>query len=217
MFKVATIFAFMKILLCAATEGELSNLREIEVNSQEIDFLVTGIGMVATTYSLTRQFAAAEYDLALQIGLAGSFDSRIKIGGVCRIEEDVFSELGAESGNDFLTLEQMDLPGITTVKNEIDFDSDMLNALPVWRGITVNTVHGNETSIAKIKERLNPQVETMEGAAFLMVCQKEKIPALQLRAISNYVELRNKENWNIALALKNLHDVVFVVLNQLPI
>ena len=81
----------------------------------------------------------------------------------------------------------------------------------------MNTVHGNESSIAKIKERLNPQVETMEGAAFLMVCQKEKIPALQLRAISNYVELRNKENWNVALALKNLHDVVFMVLNQLPI
>ena len=208
MFKVATIFAFMKILLCSATEGELSNLREIEVNSQEIDFLVTGIGMVATTYSLTRQFAAAEYDLALQIGLAGSFDSRIKIGGVCRIEEDVFSELGAESGNDFLTLEQMDLPGITTVKNEIDFDSDMLNALPVWRGITVNTVHGNETSIAKIKERLNPQVETMEGAAFLWACNQTKVKCVQIRSISNYVEKRDKSKWEIGLAVKNLNDTL---------
>ena len=92
-----------------------------------------------------------------------------------------------------------------------------LRHLKSVEGITVNKVHGNEKSVAKLLKHITAKVETMEGAAFLMVCQKEKIPALQLRAISNYVELRNKENWNIALALKNLHDVVFVVLNQLPI
>lgn len=215
--QISSIFAHMKILLCSATEQELNNLREIDINSQEIDFLVSGIGMVETAYSLTRQFAAAEYDLAINIGLAGCFDRRVPIGTVCRIEEDTFSEIGAEDGDNFLTLEEMQLKGITAIKNEIDFDSDALNALPMLRGITVNTVHGNEASIEAVRRRLDPQVETMEGAAFLMVCQKEKTPALQIRSISNYIERRNRENWNIPLALEHLHKRVVRILSQLPI
>ena len=39
------------------------------------------------------------------------------------------------------------------------------------RGITVNTVHGDELSIMKIVHRLNPQV-SMEGAAGMLACQK---------------------------------------------
>lgn len=217
MFKVTTIFANMKILICSATEEELFNLRDIEVNSQEIDFLVSGLGMVSTAYFLTRQLSAADYDLVINIGLAGSFRKDIAIGTVLRIEEDYFSEIGAEDGENFLTLEEMNMKGETYIQNEIDFDSDMLNALPVFKGITVNTVHGNEISIEKIKQRLQPDVETMEGAAFLMICKKEKTPALQIRSISNYVERRNKDNWNIPLAIQNLHKIVSKILHQLPI
>lgn len=217
MFKVTTIFANMKILICSATEEELINLREIEVNSQEIDFLVSGVGMVSTAYSLTRQLSAADYDLVINIGLAGSFRKDIAIGTVLRIEEDYFSEIGAEDGENFLTLEEMSLKGETYIQNEIDFDSDMLNALPVFKGITVNTVHGNEISIEKIKQRLQPDVETMESAAFLWIGKKEKIPALQIRSISNYVERRNRAEWNIPLAIQNLHKIVSKILHQLPI
>lgn len=207
----------MKILICSATEEELINLREIEVNSQEIDFLVSGVGMVSTAYSLTRQLSAADYDLVINIGLAGSFRKDIAIGTVLRIEEDYFSEIGAEDGENFLTLEEMNLKGETYIQNEIDFDSDMLNALPVFKGITVNTVHGNEISIEKIKQRLQPDVETMESAAFLWIGKKEKIPALQIRSISNYVERRNRAEWNIPLAIQNLHKIVSKILHQLPI
>ena len=37
------------------------------------------------------------------------------------------------------------------------------------KAITVNTVHGNEDSISKIINRLNPDIETMEGAAIFIV------------------------------------------------
>jgi futalosine hydrolase len=46
----------------------------------------------------------------------------------------------------------------------------------------------------------------MEGAAVFYVAQQEKIPALQIRAISNLVEKRNKDNWDIPLAIKNLNE-----------
>ncbi len=45
-----------------------------------------------------------------------------------------------------------------------------LASLPAVSGITVNTVHGRDQSIAAVTARLAPQVESMEGAAFMYAC-----------------------------------------------
>jgi futalosine hydrolase len=46
----------------------------------------------------------------------------------------------------------------------------------------------------------------MEGAAVFYACEQEGMPCAQIRAISNYVERRNKASWQVDLALKNLND-----------
>jgi futalosine hydrolase len=46
----------------------------------------------------------------------------------------------------------------------------------------------------------------MEGATFFYICRGEKIPFLAIRAVSNYVEPRNRGKWNIPLALGNLAE-----------
>src|SRR5690606_17485859 len=74
------------------------------------------------------------------------------------------------------------------------------------RGITVNTVHGDDPTIGKVVERLSPHVESMEGAAVFQAAQRFGIPALQVRAISNYVERRNKANWQLTPAIANLNS-----------
>ena len=63
--------------------------------------------------------------------------------------------------------------------------------------------------------RLNPQIETMEGAAFFMTCQRFNVECIQLRSISNYVEKRNKSNWDIPKAIKNLNIELKNILNNL--
>jgi futalosine hydrolase len=55
-----------------------------------------------------------------------------------------------------------------------------------------------------ISEKYHPDIETMEGAAFFYICSRENIPFLAVRAVSNRVEPRNKEKWNIPLAISNL-------------
>jgi futalosine hydrolase len=45
----------------------------------------------------------------------------------------------------------------------------------------------------------------MEGAAFFYVCRQLNVPCIQIRAVSNYVEKRNRDAWNIPLAIKNLN------------
>ena len=82
-------------------------------------------------------------------------------------------------------------------------------------GITVNTVHGNEQSIAEIVSRINPDVESMEGAAVFKVCNGFEVPCIQIRAISNNVEKRNKANWNMPLAIHNLNNQVARIIMEL--
>ena len=57
----------------------------------------------------------------------------------------------------------------------------------------------------KIVHRLNPQVESMEGAACMLACQEANVPCVQIRSISNYVEKRNKSKWDISMAIDNLN------------
>ncbi len=45
----------------------------------------------------------------------------------------------------------------------------------------------------------------MEGAAFFYACREAQVHYVQIRAVSNYVEKRNRDAWQIGLAIKNLN------------
>lgn len=184
----------MKVLIVSATEDELT----IPVNHH----LVSGIGMVSTAISVTKALACEHYDLVVNIGIAGSFTPTLKIGDIVEVHEDFLSELGAQDGHRFITPNDMGLH----IENEVSMPPQ--TQYPKVRGITVNTVHGDDLSIVKIVNRLQPQVESMEGAACMMACRVFNIKCVQLRAISNYVEKRNKSNWNIPLAVQNLNTAL---------
>ena len=68
----------------------------------------------------------------------------------------------------------------------------------------MNTVHGNERSIARVTERFNPDVESMEGAAFMYACLIHGVPFAQVRAVSNIVERRNRAAWKLDEAIAEL-------------
>jgi len=205
----------MKIVIVAATEKEIASLlKHIKSLKTKPDILITGVGMVAVTFELTKLFSKNKYDLAINLGICGSFNKAIGIGEVVNITEDIFSELGAEDGDGFVKLHDMKLANKKDVflVPEKKFSSPVLNELKKVKGITVNTVHGNKKSISKVIALYSPDVESMEGAAFFYVCNKFNMPCLQLRAVSNYVKKRNVKNWNIPLAVEKLNEVGINVL-----
>ncbi len=213
----------MKTLLVSATYEELKPLFEkaekinqiddklntYRIGSKEFDLLCTGVGMVATSFYLGRVLSSHKYDRVINTGIAGSFDKDIPLGAVVEVVEDQFPEMGAEDGANFLSL--LDLQLIEA--DEFPYQSGVLsNEQEIWsltypkvKSITVNKSHGSEERITKTIERLKPQVESMEGAAFFYACKIAKIPCLQIRAISNYVERRNKASWDISLAIQSLN------------
>jgi len=192
----------MKILLVAATNQEIKK----DLFSRK-DILITGVGMLNTTLNLTAKLSSTNYDLVINMGVAGSFNSDIKIGKVVEVVEDIFSEIGFQNGESFYEFINFE------VKNT--FVVDGRTNLKKVKGITVNTVHGNEDSIHKIIDRLNPDIESMEGAACFMVCNNFSIPCIQIRAISNKVEKRNTQNWNLPLAIENLNSEVKQIISEL--
>nr|WP_315419162.1 futalosine hydrolase [uncultured Pedobacter sp.] len=197
----------MKTLIVAATKAELTffylhfNLPDGDfVESKNFDLLITGVGMVATAFALGKHLSS-KYSLVVNFGIAGSFDREIALGTVLNITEDTFAELGAENGDEFLTISNLGFG-----ENHYSPKTQKNLNLPIAKGITVNCVTGSEKSIKNLIKRLNPTTESMEGAAVFYAGKQLNIDCLQIRSISNYVEPRNKDNWKIGLAIKNLND-----------
>lgn len=220
----------MKLLIGVATKKEIfpllrsfkatqtkTNLFSFAYRKTKVDVLITGVGIALTTYRLTKLLCSSRYDLAINVGIAGSFKISLKPGMVVNIVSDCFSDFGAENGKTFLTAEEMKLVPFSEFRiRASQFKNKMIAMLPAVKGITVNTVHGNERSIRKAIRKYHPDTESMEGAAFLLVCNKEKIPVIQLRAISNFVEKRNTKKWQIVPAIKNINEHIQRFIKSLP-
>jgi futalosine hydrolase len=211
----------MKVVIVTAMDMEIAPLTTSLVRrdgpnayrcgDHDVDVLITGVGMVATAAWTARTLAESRYDLALNLGLCGSFDPTLAPGRVVHVTSDHLVELGAEDGDEFLSIRDLGLQR----DDEPPFEEGRLvNAdppanvalrnLPAVRGITVNTVHGNARSIEAVVRRFQPQVESMEGAAFMYACAIADVPFAQVRAVSNFVEPRNRAAWKISEAIDAL-------------
>jgi futalosine hydrolase len=215
----------VRILLVAATAAEIGpvvaelrrtadrgpRITSYASHSHDVDVLVSGVGMVATATWCSHALARERYDLAINLGVCGTFDRTLPLGTVVHVVTDRLAELGVEDGDAFLTVQDLQLLGDNDppfingrLVNEAPPAIATLNRLRAVDGITVSTVHGREQSIACVTERFSPQVESMEGAAFMYACLVHRRPFAQVRAISNVVERRNRAAWQLTEAIENL-------------
>lgn len=206
----------MKILIIAATAFEIQPYLDVAFKYSNCDSLVTGVGMVATAFELGKKLQASHYDLLINIGIGGCFDRTLSIGQVVQVTSESMIELGAEDNLAFISIEELGYGKST-------FKSPLLNEKPILlpflsqrEGITVNTVHGNTDSIAKIRQ-LHPTIciESMEGAAVFFAANQQNIPVIEIRGISNFVEKRNRATWNIPLAIMNSNNALIQALDSL--
>lgn len=220
-----------RLLYVTATTIEAETLKRIlhtkpepeAIRNIEISILVTGVGSVATAWVLKQWLCTNRRpDLIINAGIAGSYNEEIRIGDVVMVQSDCFADAGIEDGENFITLfeagftAENEFPYMNGVLHAYQPYTDMLkNILKVVNAITVNTSTGAETSRSRLMRKYNPDIETMEGATFFYICNRENIPFLALRAISNIVEQRNRANWNIPLALDNLSEKLIEILKTL--
>ena len=218
----------MNCLLVAATISEIAPFLEHYRESQkrwhidlELDVLVTGIGLVATTYQLSRQIAVRRPDLVVQAGLAGCFDPSVSLAKVVTIKKDAIADEMVIESDNLRTLFDLKLVPASQrpYKNGwlVNPDTGMLkrSRLKLANGVSVNQVSTSSQLIKLYKKKFNPLTESMEGAALHYVCLMEKIPFLQLRSLSNYVGERNKKKWKMKEAIQNLNKELIRLLENL--
>jgi len=224
----------VRILIVTATTGEIAplvarlrptaergRLRRHTYATHDVDVLTTGVGMVPTAVWCSRTLAAGEYDMALNVGVCGTFDRALPLGTVVHVVSDRLPEVGAEDGEAWLSIHELGLLD----ENEFPFhggelvnlappDNAALRALPEVGGMTVNAVHGSDRSIARVLAQAAARVESMEGAAFMYACLVHGLPFAQVRAVSNVVERRNRAAWKMPEAIAALNASALDILNH---
>lgn len=213
----------MSILLCAATEGELmptlAFLRERSLK-EKVDVLITGVGLTAATYSLTRVLAIRQPSLVVQAGVAGALNLELGLGEVVWVRSEVIGDEGVQENGRFHSLFALKLANTDTqpylAGRLVNKTLEAYNhsGLRLVDGVTVNQVSTDEEQIAYYRDTLGAEIETMEGAALHYAALMEGVPFLQLRAVSNYIGERDKRQWQLQKAVERLNEELLTLLTK---
>ncbi|MCF8379948.1 MAG: hypothetical protein K9H49_10250 [Bacteroidales bacterium] len=200
-------------------KGRLST---INISSNSIDFFHSDPGIFSTSYFLTKQLQQVDYDLVINAGIAGSFSEELLPCTVVRVKKDCFADTGVDEGGVFKDLFKMGLidPESYPFKSGFLHESpgsfsDIVSELPGVTAVTVNKIYSDPDSLNKLQAENNPDIETMEGAAFFYTCLMENKKCLQLRSVSNFVGERDKTKWDLKGSLMTLGEEINKLLNEL--
>lgn len=212
----------MQILLCAATEREITpSIQALpQTKEHKIRFMVTGVGLMACTYALTKEVLTNRPDFILQAGVAGSLIAEQPLATVVAVQSECVGDLGVNENGKFLSLFDMGLSAFDAVpwqngrlKNSHDFLRNC--GLPAVDGVSVNQITTAQETINHYRDKLKVQVESMEGAALHYIAIQEGIPFLQIRSLSNFIGERNKSRWQLKEAIENLNEEVLRLVAKL--
>jgi futalosine hydrolase len=200
--------------LLPAEHANISNGALVGISGTGADLLITGAGIVSTLYFTQLFLLRKRYSTAINIGVAGAYPGRFERGDVLLVSQDRFSDNGSESPEGFVPGEHLSF----TPLNSFPYQSGWLfpvapseieiPGLPSCKGITSDTIHTDPATVEKLTQLYQPDIETMEGAAFFYVCLQMDIPCMQIRAISNRVGPRTPGNWQLKTAIQNLTEVI---------
>lgn len=218
----------MKVIITAATTGEwmpaslgINPHFTSERKRSKVIFHQSGVGMLASAVSLTRLVFEQKPDLIIQAGIAGCFDEQMPLSKVVVVGDECIGDLGVMEAGKWkdifaLKLEKSSFPPYERRKLPNPWLKDYnLLKLPVVSAITVNQVSTDTGIISQLQKKYHPVIESMEGAALHYVCRAFNIPFLQLRAVSNYVGVRDKSQWQIKPAIDALNQTLLKYVDKL--
>lgn len=214
----------MNCLLIASTAKEIKPFIDHYGQSfhekHDIDILISGIGMTATTYYLCKQIKIKKYAFVIQAGVAGCFDSSLPLGTVVAVKQDTIADQSVVELKQLKTIFDLKLVPYHQHPYKkgwlINPYKDLLkrSGLQAVKGISINQISTSKQIINFYRQTFNATVESMEGAALHYVCLMENIPFLQIRSISNYIGERNKKKWDMKESILNLNRELMRIMNS---
>lgn len=200
---------FLLLLVCA-TPLEQNALPEQVRSLGSISVLICGVGPVEATLSLTRFLAgtnSSSVTTVINFGVGGAYPgSGLSQLDICFADREVLGDLAV------CTREGMaELPDSLPLVRDFSMEKGLLaeaeqfchqHGYPFRKGpfTTVCCTSGTAERGRVLRAKYNAVCENMEGAALARVCREFGLPFLELRAISNMVEERDLDGWQLEAA-----------------
>src|SRR4051794_37901521 len=106
----------MRVVVASATEKEVLLLREAinpaysDNNATfNVSFVTTGVGILASCFSFSKLIFERKPDIIIQTGIAGAFDSKLALGEVIVVKEEILAVTGVEENGVFHDLFDLNL------------------------------------------------------------------------------------------------------------
>lgn len=204
---------FDRLLIITAVNAEAEAIGLIE----GAPVVAAGVGRTnaaaATTEQLVRSMHRRPVDAVLSVGLAGALPgSELAVGDALLASACIYAEEGIVTGRGFAGMSGLGFPLGDFEGNAVPVDEELLDALsPAFRlgpVATVATCSGTNAAAAEVVRRTGALAEAMEGAAVVHAARRLKIPAIELRAISNTTGDRAEQQWDLEAGLAALGDAV---------
>lgn len=187
----------------------------------ELDFLITGVGSLNTSYALMKHLQVKKPDVIIMAGIAGALTSKLQLGDVVVIKDEALADLAVKEKDGYKDVFDLKL----LAPNQFPFNKKKLVnpftvlmeriLLPQVSSVTVNQITSSKKTAELYSKKYKASIENMEGAALHLVCMNENIPFVQIRSISNYVGQRNKKKWQLKEAVQNLNTELIRLVESL--
>jgi len=174
--------ATRRILVVAATEHELGGH----------DGLACGIGPVEAAAATAHALAAQSPDAVLHVGLAGG--------------------VGLEAGTLVLGTESVyvDIAAAIPVVSRVQPDAALLAAIRAAFSDAPTLAIATSAAVSGPSNKLLQgfRVEAMEGFGVLRACELARVPAVEVRAISNELGEGDRSRWELERGLEALRNAL---------
>ena len=202
-----------RVLIMTSVEAEAAAVRRGLKQGHRFEVVLSGVGpalaAARTAAALARAEACAKpVSLVISAGIGGGFAGAAGVGSLAVASEIVCADLGAESPEGFLSLDEL---GFGTAHMPADRERSLRLAARLAEAgltasfgpvITVSTVTGTAKTAAQRAGRVpGAAAEGMEGYGVAVAAAEFGLPAMEIRAISNPVGPRDRSAWRIQEAL----------------
>jgi futalosine hydrolase len=197
---------------------------------QEICLCVGGMGKVNAAHAATLLFTQFRPKVLILFGIGGAYPaSGAHVGDIAIAREEIAGDEGVLTLDGFKDTEYISIP-LARAAGSNFFNcfptSEMLlnraqNAVTrvmdngrIHTGtfVTLSTCTGTSNRAAQLDTRYHGLCENMEGAAVAQVATLHSLPWLEIRGISNIVEDRDLNKWDIPRAAEAAQKAVIGIL-----
>lgn len=215
-------------LITAATPLEMDAYLHASGQSWTTRQLITGIGPVEAAVRTTAFLANIDIPVrgVINIGVAGAYiheEHGPRVLDICLADREILGDFGVCSNDAVEPLrgEALDIVDTFSLENYLLFAAEAQLAdqgIACRRGtfITVSCVSGSRQRGDLLGLQHQALCENMEGAAIARACLQFGLPVLELRCISNLVEDRNLQQWQLKEACRRCGDVAAMLVEGLP-